>query len=367
MRPATGTRMPTPAPAPDADALISCLRREGTPRRVHVLELFLDDEMQDTIVRRFGLAEGIAPRDPFAREKRQVALQRFLGSDYVRCKVEEVDWTWNQTAIADTSPASRREGGRLFTDEHRGPIATWEEFDSYPWPDYSRASTRSLEWYQKNLPDDMCIASGGSGHFAELLTWLMGYETLCFALYDDPDLVRAIAERIEELLMRQIELYLQFDRVRLVWGSDDMGFRTGLLLSPDAMRELVLGGHRRLAARVHAAGRLYLLHSCGNLRDILEDLIEDVRVDAKHSFEDTIESVTDAKRSYGNRVSLLGGIDMDFLCRATEEQVRARVRTTLDACQPGGGYCLGTGNTVANYIPLDNYLAMLDEGRRYAG
>ncbi len=33
---------------------------------------------------------------------------------------------------------------------------------------------------------------------------------------------------------------------------------------------------------------------------------------------------------------------------------------------PGGGYCLGTGNSVANYIPLDNYLAMVDEGRRYA-
>jgi hypothetical protein len=38
---------------------------------------------------------------------------------------------------------------------------------------------------------------------------------------------------------------------------------------------------------------------------------------------------------------------------------------TLDVCQPDGGYCLSTGNTVANYIPLDNYLAMLDEGRLY--
>jgi uroporphyrinogen decarboxylase len=32
---------------------------------------------------------------------------------------------------------------------------------------------------------------------------------------------------------------------------------------------------------------------------------------------------------------------------------------------PGGGYCLGTGNSVANYIPLENYLAMVDEGRLY--
>jgi uroporphyrinogen decarboxylase len=56
---------------------------------------------------------------------------------------------------------------------------------------------------------------------------------------------------------------------------------------------------------------------------------------------------------------------MDFLCRAGEAEVRQRVRRTLEACQPGGGYCLGTGNSVANYIPLGNYLAMLDEGRRF--
>ena len=56
---------------------------------------------------------------------------------------------------------------------------------------------------------------------------------------------------------------------------------------------------------------------------------------------------------------------MDFLCRASGEQVRQRVRDTLESCLPGGGYCLGTGNSVANYIPLDNYLAMLDEGRKF--
>ena len=85
-----------------------------------------------------------------------------------------------------------------------------------------------------------------------------------------------------------------------------------------------------------------------------------------HSFEDTIKTVEETKRIYGDRIAVLGGIDIDFLCRADEAAVRRRTRTTLDKCQLGGGYCLGTGNSVANYIPLDNYLAMLDEGRRFA-
>ena len=99
----------------------------------------------------------------------------------------------------------------------------------------------------------------------------------------------------------------------------------------------------------------------------MPDLLDDVRIDGKHSFEDTIEKVTDAKERYGDRVALLGGIDVDFLCRASEDEIRKRVRNTLDKCMPGGGYCLGSGNTVANYVPLDNYLAMLDEGRQWCG
>jgi uroporphyrinogen decarboxylase len=98
----------------------------------------------------------------------------------------------------------------------------------------------------------------------------------------------------------------------------------------------------------------------------MPDLIDDVEIDGKHSFEDVIEPVTVAKERYGDRISILGGIDVDFLCRADEDQIRERVRETLETCLPGGGYCLGTGNSVANYIPVENYLVMLDEGRKFS-
>jgi uroporphyrinogen decarboxylase len=162
-----------------------------------------------------------------------------------------------------------------------------------------------------------------------------------------------------------LERLLRFDCVKIIWGSDDMGYRGGPMISPDDLREFVLPGHKIMAEMSHAAGRPYLLHACGNLDLIMEDLIEDVRIDAKHSFEDTIEEVTAAKEKYGHRIALLGGIDVDFLCRSSEKDVRRRVRATLEKCTVGSGYCLGTGNSVANYIPLDNYLAMLDEGRRF--
>jgi uroporphyrinogen decarboxylase len=351
--------------APDWEGLVRCIRREGAPSRVHHIELFLDGEVQEAICDRYGILDGLDPADPYFDLRRQVAIQRFLGYDYVRCGLEGLDMPLHRVAADDTADLERS-GGRQYIDEHTGPITSWDDFEAYPWPDPEQATTRALEWCDKNLPDDMCvIGSGGFAHFAEYINWLMGYEALCYALFDQRDLVAAIADRLNEIYRVVVARMLEFDRVKIVWGSDDMGFKTGTLISPKDLRAFVLPGHKLMAQMSHDAGRPYLLHSCGNLATIMPELIDDVRIDAKHSFEDTIETVTEVKHTYGQRIALLGGIDVDFLCRADELAVRKRVRETLDACLPGGGYVLGTGNSVANYIPLDNYLAMLDEGRRY--
>ena len=179
-------------------------------------------------------------------------------------------------------------------------------------------------------------------------------------------MVDAVLEKVGAFYVDFTRALVDFSRVAVVWGSDDLGFKTGTMMSPDFLRAKILPWHKRCADVAHAKGKPYLLHSCGNLDGIMEDLISDVGMDGKHSFEDTILPVTEAKRRYGKRVALLGGIDMDFLCRSDEASLRQRVRETLTVCARGGGYCLGTGNTVANYVPLDNYLCMIDEGRRFA-
>lgn len=350
---------------PDWEALVRCIRREGTPERVHHIELFLDPEIQEAICERYGVLDGLDRGDAYFEQRRQIAIQSFLGYDYIRVGLEGVIPPL-KFAMTNDSAALPRETGRLYLEEHKGPITNWEEFDTFPWPDPAEASIRSLEWYEENLPDNMCIiGSGGFAHFAEFLTWFMGYETLCLSLYDQRDLVKAISDRLVETFRVALERMLQFDRVKIVWGSDDMGFRSGPLISPADLREFVLPGHKLMAEMSHAAGRPYLLHACGKLDLIMDDLIDDVKIDAKHSFEDTIETVVEAKEKYGDRIALLGGIDVDFLCRASESDIRQRVRDTLAKCMPGGGYCLGTGNSVANYIPVDNYVAMLDEGRKF--
>ncbi|HUU58894.1 MAG TPA: hypothetical protein VMZ50_05075, partial [Phycisphaerae bacterium] len=244
---------------PDPDALIANILRKGTPKRVHHMELFHDGEIRNAIVERFGLMKGVRGDDPDYEAKKLIAVNRFCGFDHVSASLTDVPFPLHNALTEDTA-GLKHAGGRSYRDEHAGPITNWEQFEKYPWPDPNAPSaTRDLEWFQENLPPDMCIASH-TGHFCEYLCWLMGYETLCYALYDQRDLVEAIAARILAFHEVEVKRCLQFDRVRMIWGSDDMGFKTALMFSAGDMREFVLSGHKRLAEMAHAAGRVYLLH-----------------------------------------------------------------------------------------------------------
>ncbi len=353
-----------PAPRIDSEALLACLQRKGTPKRVHVMELFLDQDVKPPLVERFGLDDGLCKNDPFYYWKREIRLQRFLGYDYVYGVAGVGFPRTTDMKVADTSDTEANRGQRTWVSEGTGPIATWADFEKYPWPDPAQMDLSKAEWLEKNLPDDMCMTASCHSVF-EQLSWLIGLEHLALVLYDDFKLAEAVANKAGEIYLACARIYMQFNKIRFVFGGDDMGHRTGTLVSPDHLRKLVLPWHKKIAKVVHDAGRLYLLHSCGQLEQIMPDLCDEVHIDARHSYEDTIERVESVKAKWGHKIAVIGGVDVDFLCRSDEKAVRNRVRQTLDACMPGGGYCLGTGNSMCNYIPIDNYLVMLDEGRRY--
>jgi len=352
---------------PDFVSLLNCLSRKGTPERVHQMEIIVDPAIQSEICNRYGVGQEISPTDPYKNVKRKIAFQRFLGYDFLMASLWEFTFQYNWDKVADESALKNdSKGERSFMNMHKGPISNWDDFEKYPWPDISNINTKELEWVNKNLPEDMCLAGGLTGHIAEDITFLMGYEQLCIALYEQRDLVKAIYTKVLEHHHRYVELLLQFDRVKMIWATDDMGFKTGPMFSPDDFREFVFPAHKTLAKMAHDKNVLYLLHACGKLDLLMDDLIHDVKIDAKHSFEDTILHVGDAKVRYGNEIAVIGGIVIDFLCRTEPEMMRERVRKTIFQCLPGGGYCLGSGNSIANYIPVDNYLSMVDEGRNYA-
>jgi uroporphyrinogen decarboxylase len=353
--------MALPHPDPDFHRLLRVLRRQGEPDRVPLVEFWCDQEMMEAI--------GGQPIPPATEGERALdAVIHFwyvAGFDYV-CVGPLVSLPSKYLAAEDT--AILKHDHRSWMDEGIGVIASWEDFDHYPWPRPEEVDYARLEYVGRRLPEGMkIIASLDPGGQMELLNTLMGYTGLSYALHDDPALVAAVADKVQALLTTTCAALAEMPGVGGIVLGDDMGFKTATMISPGDLRRYVFPCHRALAQIAHAHELPLILHSCGELGAIMDELIDDIGFDAKHSFEDVILPVSEAKRIYGARVALLGGIDMDVLSRASEEEVRRYTRQVIEACAPGGGWALGSGNTLANYIPAPNYLAMLDEGRRYGG
>ena len=342
---------------PDFDRVLTVLRRQGEPDRVPFLELFHDLEVIEAAMGQK------APQDP--AQQRQFHLDFMIqhGYDYVVGRYV-YGFPGCDALIADDTAFYSR-GQRGWQDEHHGPITSWAEFESYQWPDPSSADFTELEAYAQILPDGMRCVSLLPGGVLENLISLMGLENLCIAAVEQPNLVQTVVDRVGDCLCGIYEALGDMDWVGALWLNDDMGFKTQTILSPAMLRRFIFPHQTRLVEIAHAHGKPVMLHACDNVLEVMDDLIEGVGVDAKHSFEDIIQSVTDFKRQYGDRVAALGGIDVDILARGTEAQVRAYTRQRIEECAPGGGWALGSGNSVANYVPLGNFLAMLDAGRQW--
>lgn len=253
---------------------------------------------------------------------------------------------------------------RSFVTSADSVIHNEADFDAYPWPSAKTINVDMMERLAKNAPEGLGLVTGGDAIFQNISA-LLGYTQLGILLYENPDLVQRVVDRIGAILVETYGMAAGLPFIRGILVSGDMGFKTGTFFSPADLRRLVFPWHKKICDAVHARGKLCILHSCGNLAAVMEDLIA-CGYDAKHSFEDAITpSFFDLQRQYGKRICLMGGIDVDFLCKADEAALRARVRKTIDALAPDGGYILGSGNSIPDYVPSEKYAILLDEGLKY--
>ncbi len=244
-------------------------------------------------------------------------------------------------------------------------IRSMADFEAYPWPD--PATAVDLGHYERAaacLPEGAKLVAGVCAGPYEWASRLLGVEGLSIALYLQPELVRAVFDKIDEIHTSALRQIASMDAVGACRQGDDLGFKTSTFLAPEHLRAYVFPTYKKMADIAHTAGKPFILHSCGNLASVYDDIIDDCGIDAKHSFEDVIMPVTAFKQQYGDRVTPLGGLDVDFICRADEASLRRYVRETSEACFTDGFWALGTGNSLTDYMPVNNYLIVLDEGMK---
>ena len=364
---------------PDFEHLRRVLMREATDGPVPLLEILADPEIMSEVT---GVSFPVERarkifEDPtsvvdgsdaeaaelgMALMNLSLEFSKALGLDYATM-IPIVPLVRTRAQLAMTG-RGREETLRTWQDLHEGIITNREDYQAYRWPSQQEISIFPIEWAAAQMPEGMKVMLNYTGIFEDLKQ-MMGFETLAYATADDPELVDDILEQLTRIAEYTVGLAAAHPATGAVFYGEDMGFNTGTLLSPAFMKRQVIPRHKRIADACHRHGKPFLLHSCGNVIALMDDLIDVVEIDAKHSFEDKILPVEEWYARWGNRIAIIGGVDMDILGRGSEAEVRARTRQILEACAPGGGYCIGTGNSVANYIKLENYYAMIDETRSW--
>jgi uroporphyrinogen decarboxylase len=357
--------LPLKKPRPDAGRFIDGLMGRSRGGRVPLVEYIIDDAVARPIVERV-LGRAWVP-DTGRRDALEghldnvVALWHRLGYDCVRFE-RGLPFAEPKLSAEGREPAGGK--NRAWAEEHRGAIMTWRDFELYPWPRVGEFDFFPFEYIEAHLPDGMGLLTCHAGGPFEHLSWIMSFEGLCFALVEDRTLVRAVSDRIGELLTEFYRNLLALGKISAVFAGDDMGFRSGTLVSPADLRTFVLPWHKKFAAMAHERGLPYFLHSCGNVEAVIGELVEDVRIDGKHSFEDAVMPVEDFQERHGGEIAVLGGVDVHILASGKPSDVRARTRRLIETCGARGRFAVGSGNSIPDYVPAANYLAMVEEALR---
>lgn len=264
-------------------------------------------------------------------------------------------------------------GGAL-SGSGKGYIDSQETFDAYPWESVKELYINRFKPYfdalAESMPDGMKAIGGvGNGVF-EIVQDLVGYENLCIFSFEEPELYASLFEKVGQILYEIWQWFLKnySDVYCICRFGDDLGYKSNTLLSHEDIRKHIIPQYTRIVDLVHQYGRPFLLHSCGKIFAVMEDLIDVVKIDAKHSNEDQIAEMSVWVERYGDRIGNFGGIDTDHLARMDNDLLKKKVEDVYRlAEQKNGGFAIGSGNSIPDYVDVEKYLLMINTVRTLRG
>jgi hypothetical protein len=297
-------------------------------------------------------------------EFEQKVLERRAGSLIVQ------DWKGNICEISDQYDPSYLggKGGKLDFVTRRWikcPVENWSDWEEmktrYNANDPSRFPSDFEDRCRKLRDRDSYLEVSFSGPFWQLREW-MGFEGLCMAFIEQPDLVRAMAAFWEEHVSAILDKLFRHCTPDCIHIQEDMAYKEKAMISPAMCREFLMPAWRRWGDQAHAAGvAIYAVDSDGYVGELIPLWIE-----SGFQMNDPLEvaagnDLPAYRRQFGKRMAYSGGIDKRAMARGGEV-IRAEMRR-LDPVIKAGGYvpCCDHG------VPPDvSWRNMVDFGRLLA-
>jgi len=254
---------------PDFENVLAVLRGD-CPSRPTLFEFFMNGPLYERLA---WERSGAGPDEKTAGPGVLVLGFRNAGYDYVTFLPPGFGFYAGDVESKHTRSLNE---GAVITDR--------ASFDAYAWPDPDAANYAALDELAAHLPDGMKLVSQGPCGILENVVRLVGYDRLCYMLVDDQTLARDVFDAVGSRLAAFYRRLAQHPAVGAVIGNDDWGFKSQPMLSPDDLRRYVFPCHKQIVKAAHAAGKPAILHSCGNLETVMDDIIDDIGYDAKHSY-----------------------------------------------------------------------------------
>lgn len=253
---------------------------------------------------------------------------------------------------------------RKWAEDSNGLITSLHDFEKFKFPSKEDFDYSSFEEVRKLLPEGM----GVIGQYGDIftMTWeMMGFQTFSYALFEQPELIEALNNKVGELVYSMFEYFVQSDAVDIIWYSDDIAFASGLLVSPDVLHQYFFPWLKKIGDLAKKWNKPFIYHTDGILYDVFDDIIT-CGVDAIHPIEPKAMNIAEVKQRYGDKLSLIGNVDVDILTRGTEEDVRKIIKNNIEKAGYNGGYCAGSGNSVPEYVKFENYLALIKAVKEFS-
>lgn len=238
------------------------------------------------------------------------------------------------------------------------------DVDKFPWPDPSKYLDREESSKRAKAIDSHYIRMGilWSAHFQDACA-AFGMENALITLMMNPDMFKAVIDRITAFYLRANEIFYESTKGMLdaVLIGNDFGSQNGLMVGPEQLREYVFNGTKQLVDQAKSYGLKVMHHSCGSIFPIIDDLIE-MGVDIIHPIQALAKDMDapNLKNHFYGRVAFCGGVDAQhLLVNGTPEQVSEKV-STLKELFPTGLIVSPSHEAILPDIPPANIEAMFN-------
>jgi uroporphyrinogen decarboxylase len=163
---------------------------------------------------------------------------------------------------------------------------------------------------------------------------------------------------IADYNIAQTKEALKYD-IDAVYFGDDWGQQRGLQMGPKLWRQFIYPVLKRMYRVVHEAGKYVFIHSCGDVDELFDDLI-DIGLNCFNPFQPEVMDVATLMRRYRGRLTFHGGLSTQrTLAFGTIDNVRAEVNWLLELGRTGS-YIFAPAHDVEGDVPLENMLAFIE-------